>query len=160
MALTLTRLFLHHWHRFRPVVIEVDGSFYLAGHNGSGKSSVLDAIQLVLVADLQRLRFNRLADEHSDRNLDSYVRGKLGEDRWLRDFDTVGYVALEFATPDRLTTVTAGVCIEASPKASTERAYFLLSEPLDPSLLVPDGKNGLSRRDLKKALKNRSQVSV
>ena len=82
MALTLTRIFLHHWHRFRHVLIEVDGSLYLAGHNGSGKSSVLDAIQLVVVADLQRLRFNRLADEHSERSLDSYVRGKLGEDRW------------------------------------------------------------------------------
>lgn len=160
MALTLTRIFLHHWHRFRHTVIEVEGSFYLAGHNGSGKSSVLDAIQLVIVADLGRVRFNRLADEHSDRSLDSYVRGKLGENRWLRDFDTVGYVALEFATPDRRTAVTAGVCIEASPKAAAERAYFLLAEPLDPSLLVPDGKNGLSRRALKRALKQRPQASV
>ena len=87
----------------------------------------------------------------------SYVRGKLGEDRWLRDFDTVGYVALEFATPDRQTAVTAGVCIEASPKASAERTHFLLSEPLDPTLLVPDGKNGLSRRELKKTLKKSTQ---
>ncbi len=160
MALTLTKIFLHHWHRFRHHLIEVEGSLYLAGHNGSGKSSVLDAIQLVLVADLNRVRFNRLADEHSDRSLDSYVRGKLGENRWLRDFDTVGYVVLEFATPDRQTVVTAGVCIEASPKAPADRAYFLLSEPLDPELLVPDGKRGLTRRELKKALKGHSRPSV
>jgi uncharacterized protein YPO0396 len=159
-ALALTRIFLHHWHRFRHHLIEVEGSFYLAGHNGSGKSSVLDAIQLVIVADLGRLHFNRLADEHSDRTLDSYVRGKLGENRWLRDFDTVGYVALEFATPDRKTVVTAGACIEASPKEPAVRAYFLLSEPLDPNLFVPDGKSGLSRRDLKKLLKSRSKANV
>lgn len=161
-ALTLTKIFLHHWHRFRHHIIPVEGSLYLAGHNGSGKSSVLDAIQLVIVADLIRVKFNRLADEHSARNLDSYVRGKMGENRWLRDFDTIGYVALEFATPDRQTALTAGVCIEASPKnpTSADRAYFLLSEPLDPQLLVPDGKHGLSRRELKKALKGRPRANV
>lgn len=160
MALTLTKIFLHNWHRFRHQLIEVDGSFYLAGHNGSGKSSVLDAIQLVMVADFGRLRFNRLADEQSNRNLDSYVRGKLGENRWLRDFDTVGYVALEFATPDRKTVITAGVCIEASPKAQPDRMHFLISEPLDKSLFVPDGKNGLRRRDLKKVLKTHHKAAV
>src|SRR5262245_50772969 len=49
--LSLTRIFLHNWHRFDHCVIDVKDSLYLAGHNGSGKSSLLDAIQLVLVAN-------------------------------------------------------------------------------------------------------------
>ena len=47
--LSLTRIFLHNWHRFQHDVIEVEDSLYLAGHNGSGKSSVLDALQVQLV---------------------------------------------------------------------------------------------------------------
>ncbi len=52
--LSLTRIFLHNWHRFKHHVIDVQDSLYLAGHNGSGKSSVLDASQLVLIADQTR----------------------------------------------------------------------------------------------------------
>jgi hypothetical protein len=44
-----------------------------------------------------RIEFNKLAQDHSERNLDSYVRGKIGEDRWLRPGNTVAYVALEFS---------------------------------------------------------------
>src|SRR5690349_21536284 len=99
--LSLTRIFLHNWHRFDHCVIDVKDSLYLAGHNGSGKSSLLDAIQLVLVANLKRIRFNSSAQDASDRDVDTYVRGKLGEDRWLRPGRTVAYVALEFTNePD------------------------------------------------------------
>ena len=76
--LALTKIFLHNWHRFDSHLIEVEDSLYLAGHNGSGKSSVLDAIQLVLIADLQQVRFNSSAQDRSQRTLDSYVPGKIG----------------------------------------------------------------------------------
>lgn len=35
----LSRIFLYHWHRFDWHVLDVQDSLYLAGHNGSGKSS-------------------------------------------------------------------------------------------------------------------------
>lgn len=158
--LLLTKIFLHHWHRFRHHLIEVQDSLYLAGHNGSGKSSVLDAIQLALVADLHMVRFNRLGNEKSSRDLDSYVRGKLGEDRYLRPGPTVGVVALEFAAANGQTIITAGACLEAAPGKNAERLHFILPEPLDPALFVPDGKNALTRRDLKAALKNRPKAKL
>jgi uncharacterized protein YPO0396 len=105
--LTLTRIFLHNWHRFDHKMIDVEDSLYLAGNNGTGKSSVLDAMQVVLIADLQKVRFNSSAQqgqERSERTLDTYVRGKIGEDRWLRPGNTVAYVALEFADKARCET--------------------------------------------------------
>ncbi|HET9223539.1 MAG TPA: ATP-binding protein, partial [Roseiflexaceae bacterium] len=111
-VLSLTRIFLHNWHRFNHHLIDVEDSLYLAGHNGSGKSSVLDAMQLVLIADQTRIRYNSSAQERSARTLDSYVRGKIGEDRYLRPGNTAAYIALEFTCGDAHTTL--GICVEAA----------------------------------------------
>jgi chromosome segregation ATPase len=157
--LSLTRIFLHNWHRFQHDVIEVEDSLYLAGHNGSGKSSVLDALQVVLIADLVHVRFNSSAQDKSDRNLDTYVRGKLGEDYWLRPGNTIAYVALEFADRRREHTVTLGVCIEAGEGRPSDRTYFILTEPLDVELFVPNGQPR-KRADLRKLLRQRRSAKV
>ncbi len=150
--LTLSRIFLHNWHRFDHHLIDVEDSLYLAGHNGSGKSSILDAIQLVLIADLGQVRFNSSAQERSQRSLDSYVRGKIGEGRMLRPGATVGYLALEFRDTAGGAGFVAGVCIEAAEGKSPERLYFLIPGALDMSWLIVDGRP-LSRRDLKQRIK-------
>lgn len=151
-VLSLTRIFLHNWHRFSHHLIEVEDSLYFAGHNGSGKSSVLDALQLVLIADQSRIRYNSSAQDRSARSLDSYVRGKIGEDRYLRPGNTVAYVAIEFACGDTHTTL--GVCIEAADGQSPERVFFMLPEPLDPAVFIVNGRP-LVRRDLRQALRSR-----
>jgi uncharacterized protein YPO0396 len=152
--LSLTRIFLHNWHRFSHHVIDVEDSLYLAGHNGSGKSSVLDALQLVLIADQNRIRYNSSAQDRSERSLDSYVRGKIGEARWLRPGNTVAYVALEFADDRASIYGTVGVCVEAGEGRTPERTFFILAEPLDTGLFVPDGRP-LPRRDLRQLLRGR-----
>jgi uncharacterized protein YPO0396 len=123
-TLSLSKLFLHNWHRFDHHVIPVEGGLYLAGENGSGKTSILDALQLVLVADLQHVRFNISAQDRSSlRNLDGYVRGKIGESDYLRPANfVVGYVALEFTSAT--TVFTVGVCIEAFKDQSPSRTFF------------------------------------
>jgi uncharacterized protein YPO0396 len=140
-------------------MIEVEDSLYLAGANGTGKSSVLDAMQVVLIADLQKVRFNSSAQqgqERSERTLDTYVRGKIGENRWLRPGNTVAYIALEFTDKTRDSKLTIGACVEAGEGkgSSGERTYFILSEAIDPDLFLRDGRE-LARRELKQALKNR-----
>lgn len=151
-SIALTRIFLHNWHRFAHHLIDVQDGLYLAGHNGSGKSSVLDALQLLLIADQTRIRYNSSAQERSARNLDSYVRGKIGEQRYLRPGNTVAYVALEFSSVQIQCTL--GVCIEAAEGQSPERVFFILSEALDPGVFVPGGRP-LSRRELRQLLRSR-----
>ena len=148
--LLLTRLFLHNWHRFNHNILEVDNGLYLTGHNGSGKSSILDAIQLVLIADLQQVHFNSsVQQDRSARSLDTYVRGKVGEQRWLRPGNTVAYIALEFRDQDNA--VTLGVCIEAGEGKSPEKMFFILAEALDENIFVVNGRE-LTRRELRKSL--------
>jgi len=153
--LSLTRIFLYNWHRFDDHLLDVEDSLYLAGHNGAGKSSVLDAMQVVLVADQGMVRFNTAAnDRSSQRNLDSYVRGKIGEGRYLRPGNTVAYIALEFANKGRGTTVTAGVCIECGEGRGAERTFFILGEGIDRGLFVA-GARPRTRRELKQELRAR-----
>ncbi len=152
-TLSLSKLFLHNWHRFDHHVIPVEGGLYLAGENGSGKSSLLDALQLVLVADLQQVRFNVSAqDRLSSRNLDSYVRGKIGESDYLRQQNlVVAYVVLEFKSSNNAFAV--GVCIEAVKDQSSSRTFFILDGELRPEQFVPNN-TPRTRRELKKFLSN------
>ncbi|MFV9506826.1 MAG: ATP-binding protein [Oscillochloridaceae bacterium umkhey_bin13] len=153
--LSLTRIWLYNWHRFDDHLIDVEDSLYLAGHNGAGKSSVLDALQIVLVADQGLVRFNTAAnDRSSQRTLDSYVRGKIGEGRYLRPGNTVAYLAFEFRERGKGSTLTAGVAIECGEERSAERTFFLLSDPLDRGLLIDEGRP-LTRRELKQRLRGR-----
>lgn len=155
--LSLSKLLLHNWHRFEHHVIEIEGGLYLAGENGAGKSSVLDALQLVLIADQRQIRFNGSAQERvSARNLDSYVRGKIGEDRYLRPGNTVACVALEFTPQDggKVTPFTAGACLEASDGHGVKTTFFILSAPLEPDFYAPNG-HALTRSELKKRLTER-----
>lgn len=153
--LTLTRIWLYNWHRFADHLLDVEDSLYLAGHNGSGKSSVLDALQVVLISHQDMVRFNSAAnDRGSQRSLDTYVRGKIGEGRYMRPGNTVAYLALEFRERSRDLALTVGVCIECGEGRGTERTHFILGEGLDRGLFLADGRP-LTRRDLKALLRSR-----
>lgn len=150
--LLLSRIWLRNWHRFSDQVFDVDQGLYLAGHNGSGKSTLLDALQLVLIADIRRIKFNSSAQDSSERDLDGYVRGRRGDDDWLRPGATVAYVALEFCAGEAAQTI--GICVEAWPGRGIERTSFILKEPLDPATFQRDGQP-LTRRKLREALRDR-----
>lgn len=152
--LSLTKIYLHNWHRFQHATLPVRDSLYLTGHNGSGKSSILDAVQLVLIADRTRIRFNASVQDRSDRTLEGYVMGKMGESGALRAGNTIAYVALEFTDTEKDAQITLGVCVEVGPGRETERLYFILSEGLEPDLLMQEGQP-LSRARLRPVLRAR-----
>lgn len=154
-ALLLGRLFLHNWHRFEHHLLEIEDSLYLTGHNGAGKSSILDALQFVLIADRQRVRFNTSALEEGRnlRTLETYVRGKIGEDRWLRPGDTVAYLALGFAEKGGANPITAGACIEVGSDGHEQVEFFIVPAKLDPALFEDGAGRELTRRELKPVIK-------
>jgi uncharacterized protein YPO0396 len=97
----LTRIRFINWHLFENTTITCNGTTYLIGINGAGKSTILDAVQFALVGGQRDIRFNQAAIAGGKRTLASYVRGELGTEgqRFLRD-DATGIVALEFRNPD------------------------------------------------------------
>lgn len=72
----LTRVQLINWHYFENERISFHGSTLISGENTAGKSTILDAIQLVLTTNTRR--FNVAANEKGNRNLKGYVRCKIG----------------------------------------------------------------------------------
>ena len=91
----LTKLRLINWHYFQNETICLKNTNLFSGDNGAGKSTILDAIQLILTTNSRK--FNLAANERSNRNLKSYVRGKTGEEgsEYLRNGAVIAYIALE-----------------------------------------------------------------
>jgi AAA15 family ATPase/GTPase len=113
-VITLERIRLVNWHNFDDTVIEIGNRCLLAGDNGSGKSTVIDAIQYVMAANLRMARFNSAAEERRSggRDLMGYVRCKLGsESTEYRRLDTIAHVMMEWHDAD--TGFACGVCVEA-----------------------------------------------
>jgi uncharacterized protein YPO0396 len=124
---TLTKIRLINWHLFENTTINCEGSTYFIGINGAGKSTVLDAIQFVLVGGQRDVRFNQAALAGGKRTLASYVRGELGTEgqRFLRG-DATGVIALEFRNPDG-TFFSHGAVIDAFEDGrSPDVVYFIV----------------------------------
>ena len=79
----MTRISLVNWYLFTRDDIEVNGeSIMLTGRNGSGKSTILDAIQTIFAgADENKLMFNAASSDgtRSGRTIRSYALGEVAE---------------------------------------------------------------------------------
>lgn len=75
----LSKICLNNWHYIeRKVLTLSEGINFFTGHSGSGKSTVIDALQIVLYANTDgRGFFNKAAADDSDRNLIEYLRGMV-----------------------------------------------------------------------------------
>lgn len=99
----LTRMCLNNWHYINRKMLSFHrGINFFTGHSGSGKSTVLDAMQVVLYADTNgRNFFNKAAKEDSDRSLLEYLRGmknvqENGSASYLRNQNFSSTIVLEF----------------------------------------------------------------
>ena len=93
----LNRIRLINWMYFGDETIPIGkGSVLISGENAAGKSALLDAVQMVLTGNT--VKFNKAANENSDRDLKSYVRCKINtlDKTYLRQGNVISNVALEF----------------------------------------------------------------
>lgn len=118
MMKKLCRIRLINWHYFVNETINVNGSFLISGENTAGKSTILDAIQLVLTTNNRK--FNTAANEKSSRDLKGYVRCKTGNEdsTYIRTGSVITYVALEFYEEKTAKYFTLGVKIDSPDEES------------------------------------------
>jgi len=115
----LSRIVLVNWYGFSKLDIEVRGNIALIGRNGAGKSSLIDAIQLVLSGGNRRYFSPNASAEVTSgasrkderRSVLDYCLGKVG-DRVLRP-ESVSYVALVFRNEATGDVWTAGMGMSA-----------------------------------------------
>jgi len=113
---------LVQWYHFQDEILPIGGSCLLLGDNGSGKTTVLDAIQVAVVGDLSEASPNKAANDRSSRSWYGYVRWKIGSEdesrpgavRFGRGGST-SYVILEFRDDeDEDQFFSCGICLEAT----------------------------------------------
>ena len=108
--------------------IEGAGNAVFLGGNGSGKSVLLDAIQIVMTGMNKRyLDLNsRIAEGRANRRtvLEACL-GLLDDGQGYERDSCVTYIALGFETTDATQRCTAGVCIEAKAAEGEERVLGL-----------------------------------
>ena len=125
----IKRLLLTHWHYFDNEIIEFDKINFLTGKNASGKSTVIDAMQLVLLSDTSGTYFNKAASGRGSRTLMGYLRGELGDDErsgfnYLRDGRFTSYIALEFHDDTKKEYFTCGCCFDIFGENDEQRLFF------------------------------------
>lgn len=73
-------MLIENWHYFEHQIIEFGRINLLTGGNSSGKSTIIDAMQVVLMGETNGSSFNKAANGKSNRTLKSYLMGELGAD--------------------------------------------------------------------------------
>ena len=121
---TATKLLLVQWARFQNECIRLEGSTLLTGVNGSGKSTVLDAMTYLLTGNTQ---FNKAAKDR-DRTVIGYVRGDTksnGTERYIRTGEVISYIAMEFWSPLDQSFLVVGVCMESDNEIACRSSWFI-----------------------------------
>lgn len=115
-----------NWFLYNPTDIDIVGNTAIIGVNGTGKSTILDAIQAVLFGgDMNKIRFNAKASSKSQnkrgnlkRSLKSYCLGAYytsdnGKEMKSLRQDSESYLALTFKSDNDDKVVNLFLAIEA-----------------------------------------------
>jgi len=140
---SLTQVKVINWHYFWNETIHIEPIVFLTGLNASGKSTLIDAMQVVLLGDTTGRYFNKAASEKSTRTLKGYLRGELGDAEdggfhYLRNGRFTSYIALQFLDDLNHTTFTTGVVFDSFEDGSEDHRFFLLEAPIPENEFIVD----------------------
>ena len=162
----LKKIVLINWHYLRFETLELDKINFLTGKNGAGKTTIIDAIQLLMLGDTTGHFFNKSASDKSSRTLKGYLRCEIGDDDngnmlYLRNGRFTSYVVGEFYDDVNDEFNTVGVVFDNYEDGSIDYKYFSYDGPIPENKFVVN-KLPLSIKELKVYLLEtyyRSQIS-
>lgn len=160
----IKKLLLIHWHYFSHQLIELEGLNFLTGKNASGKSTIIDALQLVLLGDTGGNFFNKAASGKGTRSLKGYLLGELGDDEasgfhYIRGNSRFSsYVAIEVYDDEKKTSFTAGCCFDVYSENDWKNSKFFWFNGNFPENEFILDKTPMRIDDLRKYLKQNYSV--
>lgn len=138
----LKKILLINWLYFSKEIIEVGDVNFLTGKNGAGKSTVIDALQIILLGETNARNFNQAANEKSQRTLDGYLRADMDENnpysRRGKDFSS--YIACEFLDEIEGTSFVTGVVFDCRSDGSKQERFFIYVGTLPENGFVENGE--------------------
>lgn len=144
----MKRLRLINWHYFTDVTMEFGKQTLITGQNGAGKSTIIDALQVLFVADQRLIRFNAATDE-AKRSYINYLKGKIGNDdrSYLRDGDFTTYIVSEFWDEKKRESFIIGIVVDVYRDRMFDEEYFILAETKLEQLDFVNPRNELLNRE-------------
>lgn len=144
----LSKICLNNWHYIDKKILTLnEGINFFTGHSGSGKSTVLDAIQIVLYANTDgRGFFNKAAADDSDRTLIEYLRGMVNisennESQYLRNRNFSSTIVLELTQTNTRDKQCVGVVFDVDTSNNDiSRLFFWHTGELLPNHYRSEGR--------------------
>ena len=96
----LNKLVLVNWSLYSHLVMDFSDINFITGNTGSGKSTIADAIQLVLFGDTNGNYFNKAGDDESNRRLIDYLYADKGIENQRRKAPFLSFVIAEIERID------------------------------------------------------------
>lgn len=124
----INKLLLIRWGQFENELISFDDVTFLFGKTGSGKSTIVDALEMVLTADTKGSYFNKAANEQSERTLKAYLRGDTGATILRKEEDFTSYVVMEIRDDLRKQSFLAGCAFDcfANQEKDIKKQWFIM----------------------------------
>ncbi len=131
----MRELRLINFHNFTDETIDIKGSLFLIGNNGTGKTTIIDALHLILTGG-QQLTYNAATifgpRSEAGRTLAGVIlRHDFESGKIVREDGAVGYTALELWHPKMKRVVTIGIgAFVQSLDQRPEIWGFIIDKPL------------------------------
>ena len=138
------KLLILKWHYIEHICVDLGSVNFLTGKNGSGKSTIIDAMQVVLLGSTNGAFFNKAANDRSQRTLLSYAKGELSDDedagyKYLRNDDFTSLIALEVYDDLKKKSFTIGIQIDVASDNSSTNRFFILDAIIPGNHFVHNG---------------------
>ena len=159
----LKKIHLTNWHYIPFKTLELEDINFLTGHSGSGKSTVIDAIQIVLLGDTNGEKFfNKAAADTSSRSLIEYLRGMKtisgGKAEYLRNENFNTYIVLEFEDMIKKEFFNLGVIFDVDvTKNKYDKIFFKLDGEMPDDRFI-EGNKTLTISEFKKKYKDKADI--
>ena len=151
---SLKRMLLINWHYINKQMIDFGNINFLTGKNGSGKSTILDALQLLILGDTRGTFFNKAANDKTERTLEGYLKGEIGDDgdigyKYIRNDRFSSIIVCEFFDTVTRKSFSIGVVFDIYKDSDIENHFFSFNDKIPENEFVGENNVPFSYKDLK-----------
>ena len=148
----IERFLLLNWHYISYEILDLGDVNFLTGKNGSGKTTIIDAFQMLLLADTTGHYFNKSASDKSSRSLKGYLRGEIGDgesgNQYLRNGRFTTYLVAEIYDDVAQKHFCIGAGFDTYETGDFDTKYFIYNHKLEESMLL-NGRIAISTKEFK-----------